>query len=167
MTYVSHGLVTDSRHKNVAFVLSVPYLLKYKTKFFFLKFGAEICEITLNLYMKHQMRPYCTIACHTRSLGTGPCRAIPRPTSPNLKWQGLHGQMTLRAMLVGPLMLERSEWWPKLKLVPCSSRLGIQCGADDPNPPRKKKKPLLLQNLKIQSSPTQKSTVKEERVISL
>ena len=34
MAYVSHGLVMDSRHKNVAFVLSVPYLHKYKTKFF-------------------------------------------------------------------------------------------------------------------------------------
>ena len=31
-------------------------------KVFSLKFGAEICEITLNLYMKHQTRPYCTIA---------------------------------------------------------------------------------------------------------
>jgi hypothetical protein len=46
MTYVSHGLVMESRHKNVAFVLSVPYLLKYKTKFF-----------SLNLVLKYVRSP--------------------------------------------------------------------------------------------------------------
>jgi len=33
ITFVCHGLVMDSRHKNVSFMLSVLYLLEYRANF--------------------------------------------------------------------------------------------------------------------------------------
>jgi hypothetical protein len=45
---------------------------------FSLKFGTEICEVILNLHMKHRTGLH-----HTGSLETGPCGAKARPASPN------------------------------------------------------------------------------------
>ena len=45
---------------------------------FFLKFCTSVCEVVLNLQMKHWTRP-----CQIGSLWTRPCRAKPRPASPH------------------------------------------------------------------------------------